>query len=241
MSDVRKNEYLSIVRAVRHRVEMEMGFGINDLPLFKRFDSRADARLGQEASPQERLKALKKVEAEAMACTKCPLHETRTHVVFGVGNPDADLMFVGEAPGRDEDLQGEPFVGRAGQLLTRIIEAIGMKRSEVYIGNILKCRPPNNRSPLPTEMVTCMPYLRKQIRLIQPKIICALGGIAMQGLLKTQERIGALRGKFQDFDGTKLMPTFHPAYLLRNPNDKRKVWEDMKQVRDALKEMTKSK
>ncbi|MEW6355292.1 MAG: uracil-DNA glycosylase [Planctomycetota bacterium] len=227
----------SLIRAVRNRVEMEMGFGMNDLPLFEKAEKTGETRA--DASPSERAKALAQLEAELQACCKCGLGETRTNLVFGVGNPDADLMFIGEAPGHDEDMQGEPFVGRAGQLLTKIIEAIGMKREDVYIANILKCRPPNNRAPLPTEMVMCMPYLRKQIRLIQPKIIVALGGTAVQGLLKTTDGITKLRGTFTEFDGIKLMPTFHPAYLLRNPGGKRQVWEDMKRVRDTLKDMQK--
>ncbi|NOZ22437.1 MAG: uracil-DNA glycosylase [Planctomycetes bacterium] len=239
MADKPNDTVQSLIRAVRNRIEIEIGFGMNDLPLFEK-PERADQPSGA-ASPEDRLEALAKVEAKAMACTKCPLHETRTNVVFGVGDRNADLMFIGEAPGRDEDAQGEPFVGRAGQLLTKIIEAIDMKREEVYIGNILKCRPPNNRNPLPMEMVMCMPYLRQQIQLIQPKIIVALGGTAVQGLLKTTDGITKLRGTFVDFEGVRLMPTFHPAYLLRNPAGKRKVWEDMQQVRDTLKDMQKEK
>ena len=144
-------------------------------------------------------------------------------------------MFVGEAPGADEDLKGEPFVGRAGQLLTKMIEAIGMKRDEVYIANILKCRPPNNRSPLPEEITPCSQFVREQITIIQPKVICALGKFASQFLLESQEPITALRGRFYQINGVSVMPTFHPAYLLRNPGEKRSVWEDLKKVRDELK------
>ena len=161
-----------------------------------------------------------------------PLGKTRTNLVFGVGDPMAKLMFVGEALGRDEDLQGEPFVGRAGQLLTKIIEAISMKRSDVYIANVLKCRPPENRNPLPEEIVLCMPYLIKQIEIIQPKVLCALGTFAAQTLLSTKAPVGTLRGKFHEYKGIPMMVTYHPAYLLRNPNDKAKVWDDMKKVRD---------
>jgi len=224
------DEYKAILKVLRDKIDLERGFGVDGLPLFERSEKKDIPE-----APQDRLAALKEVEQEAMQCVACPLHATRTNVVFGTGNPDADLFFIGEAPGYDEDQQGEPFVGRAGQLLTKIIEAIDMKRSEVYIGNILKCRPPENRNPRPLEIVTCMPFLKRQIELIQPKVICALGTIAAQALLKTQERIGALRGKFHDYGGIKLMATYHPAYLLRNPRDKRKVWEDVQKVRDELR------
>lgn len=186
----------------------------------------------------ERVQVLEVLRTEMLACHKCPLGTTRTNLVFGIGNPQAALMFVGEAPGRDEDLQGEPFVGRAGQLLTKIIEAIGLKRSDVYIANVLKCRPPENRNPLPGEIGLCMPYLLKQIEIIQPKVLCALGTFAAQTLLGTKAPVGTLRGRFHDYKGIPMMVTFHPAYLLRNPNDKAKVWEDMKKVRDLLAELS---
>jgi len=161
-------------------------------------------------------------------CVKCPLGHTRINFVFGTGNPNADLMFIGEAPGADEDAQGEPFVGKAGQLLNKIIEAIGMKREEVYICNILKCRPPNNRDPEPSEMETCSSYLYKQIDLVKPKFIICLGRISAQWLLQTNEGLSAMRGKVHDLRGAKLIVTYHPAALLRNPNWKRPAWEDMK-------------
>jgi DNA polymerase len=164
-------------------------------------------------------------------CTKCPLGHTRTKFVFGVGNPNADLMFIGEAPGRDEDLRGEPFVGRAGQLLDKMLEAIKVKREEVFIANILKCRPPDNRDPLPDESDSCLPHLAEQIRLIQPKFICSLGRIAAQILLDTKTPLGKLRGRFYDIAGSKMLVTFHPAALLRNPNFKRDAWEDLKLLR----------
>lgn len=170
----------------------------------------------------------------ALKCTKCPLCKSRTQVVFGTGNPKAELMFIGEAPGADEDAQGLPFVGRAGQLLTKIIEAMGFKREDVYIANILKCRPPGNRPPKPEEIEQCEPYLLSQIDHIKPKMIVALGSFAAQTLLKTDKKISGLRGIFHDYHGVRLMPTFHPAYLLRNPNDKKLVWDDMKQVMAAL-------
>jgi len=168
-------------------------------------------------------------------CTRCKLHKQgRTQVVFGVGNPSADLMFVGEAPGGDEDIQGIPFVGRAGQLLTKIIEAIGLRRDEVYIANVIKCRPPGNRNPEPDEVETCEPFLFRQIDAIAPKVIVALGTFAAKALLKTTDPISRLRGRVYDYRGAKLIPTFHPAFLLRSPERKRDVWDDMKKVRALL-------
>jgi len=169
------------------------------------------------------------------ACTRCKLHTLgRKQVVFGVGNPNADLMFVGEAPGADEDIQGEPFVGRAGQLLTKIIEAIGMKRQDVYIANVIKCRPPGNRNPEPDEVDRCEPFLFRQIDAIKPKVIVALGKFAAQSLLRTTDPITRIRGREYKYRNAILMPTYHPAYLLRNPPSKREVWEDMKRVRAIL-------
>jgi len=171
------------------------------------------------------------------ACTRCKLHTLgRTQVVFGVGNPEARLMFVGEAPGADEDEQGVPFVGRAGQLLTKIIEAIDLKREDVYIANVIKCRPPQNRNPEPDEVETCEPFLFQQIDAIKPTVIVALGKFGAQTLLRTQDPISRLRGRVFEYRGAKLIPTFHPAYLLRNPPAKREVGEDMKLVRKLLAE-----
>jgi DNA polymerase len=171
-------------------------------------------------------------------CTRCKLHGLgRRQVVFGVGNPHAQLMFVGEAPGADEDVQGEPFVGRAGQLLTKIIEAIDLKRSDVYIANVIKCRPPGNRNPEPDEVATCQPFLFRQIDMIRPRVIVALGTFAAHALLGTDAPISKLRGQVMDFrGGSRLIPTFHPAFLLRSPDRKRDVWEDMKKVRALLNE-----
>lgn len=191
---------------------------------------------GTDSSAQIAHLTFPELETVAKACTKCRLHSGRTHVVFGVGNPQAELMFVGEAPGRDEDLQGEPFVGRAGQLLTRIIEAIGLKREAVYIANVIKCRPPNNRNPQDDEIACCEPYLLRQIELVQPKIIVALGTFAAQTLLKSSQPISQLRGRFHIYHGVKLMPTFHPAFLLRNPDRKRAVWEDMQAVQREVRQ-----
>ena len=169
-------------------------------------------------------------------CHRCPLGDTRTHLVFGDGNEKADLMLVGEAPGRDEDLSGVPFVGRAGQLLNKILEAIHFKREDVYIANIIKCRPPNNRDPLPSEVEKCEPYLKKQIDIIQPKFILALGRIAGQTLLRTNASLSQLRGKVHNYHGIKLLVTYHPAALLRNPHWKRPVWEDVQFLRKLYDE-----
>jgi len=184
----------------------------------------------------ERPGTLDEIRADLGDCTRCKLHDGRRNIVFGTGNPNADLMFVGEAPGADEDLQGLPFVGRAGQLLTRIIEAIGLQREQVYIANILKCRPPQNRDPQPDEVESCERFLHQQIAAIQPVIIVALGRHAAQTLLKSTTTISKLRGKIVEYRGGLLIPTFHPSYLLRNPSAKREVWEDMKQVRSTLQE-----
>ena len=161
---------------------------------------------------------------------RCRLHEGRTNIVFGVGNPKAEVCFVGEGPGADEDAQGEPFVGRAGQLLNKMIEAMGFRRQDVYICNVVKCRPPSNRAPEPDEMETCSPFLRAQLRAIQPKAIVVLGKTAVQALLNDRSPISRLRGRWREYEGIPLMPTFHPAYLLRSPGEKSKAWEDLKAV-----------
>jgi DNA polymerase len=179
--------------------------------------------------------ALAAIRDEIGDCTRCKLHRLgRSQVVFGVGNPQAELMFVGEAPGHDEDVQGIPFVGRAGQLLTKIIEAIGLRRDDVYIANVIKCRPPENRNPEPDEVATCQPFLFRQIESIGPKVIVALGSFAAKTLLTTEAPISRLRGRVYDLLGAKLVCTFHPAYLLRSPDRKRDTWEDMKKARELL-------
>ena len=167
-------------------------------------------------------------------CLRCPLHKSRTKIVHSEGNAKARLMFVGEAPGADEDASGRPFVGRAGQLLNKIIEAIGMKREDVFIGNVNRCRPPQNRTPTHEEAATCKPFLLREIALLRPDVIVVLGNTAMKNLLDTKEGITKLRGTFMDYKGIKVMPTFHPAYLLRDPSKKRETWEDMKKVREYL-------
>jgi len=198
-------------------------------------------RLQQTASNKAQM--LASVRERVCGCTKCAhLARSRTQTVFGVGNPDAEIMFIGEAPGADEDQQGEPFVGRAGQMLTKIIKAMGFAREDVYIANILKCRPDmpagsfGNRAPTPAEMQTCRPYLVEQIDIIQPRVLVALGAVAVEGLLGARGTMRELRGRWHSYNGTPLMITYHPAYLLRNqsPSEKRKVWEDMMQVLERL-------
>jgi DNA polymerase len=222
-----REELREIVGQVRGHLEAQRDLGVEVAEL--RWPAGATA---SPASPP----TLDRVREELGDCTRCKLHSTRTQIVFGVGNPKADLVFVGEAPGADEDAQGEPFVGRAGQLLTKIIEAMGMRREDVYICNILKCRPPNNRPPESDEILAWQPFLLKQLQAIGPKFICTLGGPATQTLLQTKEPISRLRGKFSDFHGIPLLPTFHPAYLLRNPSEKKTVWEDMKLLMQRMRQ-----
>lgn len=254
-----KVEILSLLKILSDKLDLERKLGVNYLqldPIIKNSTSLEDGVISGQPAPEsdfdnfythnegekvelsksEKIEELKKLEEQVKGCTKCELCKNRTNVVFGAGNPDADLMFVGEAPGYYEDKQGEPFVGKAGQLLTKIIESIGMKRGDVYIANILKCRPPENRNPNANEIVMCSPHLIRQIEIIRPKIICALGTFAAQTLLDTKDTIGKLRGKFYEYQSTKLLATYHPAYLLRNPDDKKKVWADIQKVRDFLKE-----
>ena len=187
---------------------------------------------------EETTERIESIRAEIGECMRCPLREKRTQVVHTTGNFEADLMFIGEAPGADEDEQGVPFIGRAGQLLTKIIESIGYKREDVAIGNINRCRPPGNRAPTLVEAHTCRPFLLREIAVIKPKVIVVLGNTALHNLLDTKTGITKVRGQFQDYFGVKVMPTFHPAYLLRDPNKKREVWEDMKKVREYLTDAT---
>ena len=215
-----QDEISSLIQDVKSNINMEGARGVRYLSVGR---SRTSS------------KALQAIREEMGECSRCKLCEERTHIVFGVGNPKAELLFIGEGPGRDEDLQGEPFVGRAGQLLTKIIQAMQMQRSDVYIANIVKCRPPNNRYPEPDEVSTCLPFLIRQIEAIRPKVIVSLGNLAAQSLLQTNQGVSALRGHFREYCGIPLMPTFHPAYLLRNPPKKREVWEDMKKVMKKLK------
>ena len=224
---MRTEELNSIIASLKSYLTLERESGIEDYY----FGSGFGAGVSAIDDPPNNLEALKKAVS---ACQECDLHRTRTNVVFGSGNPRARLMFIGEAPGEEEDRQGKPFVGRAGQLLTKIIEAMGLKRENVYIANILKCRPPNNRAPLPTEIVACQENVKRQVEMIKPRVICTLGKFASQTLLRTETPISALRGHFKEYNGTKVMPTFHPAYLLRNPEEKKLVWQDMKKVMKEL-------
>jgi len=203
--------------------------GITEIPIMKKI-----AQKKESLSSTEKQSLLESFSQEISACAKCRLCKGRSRVVFGVGNPDAELMFVGEAPGYDEDRQGEPFVGRAGKLLNKIIEAMGFERKNVFIANVAKCRPPNNRTPSDDEMQDCLPHLRRQIEIIDPKVIVCLGSVAARGLLQTEQKISQIRGQWQTWDGIKVMPTYHPAFLLRNPDMKKFVWEDMKKVMTLL-------
>lgn len=216
-----------IIRKLKAYTELQKKIGVEEF-----YVAKVDFVPVSEKSKHYRLADLEK---GVKKCRRCPLYKTRRHYVFGDGNPNAKLMFVGEAPGRDEDLQGLPFVGRAGKLLTKIIEAMGLNRSQVFIGNILKCRPPGNRNPSPEEVQACRQYIDEQIEIIKPKVVCALGKFSAQTILETTEPISSLRGRFFEYKGSKLLPTYHPAYLLRNPKDKRLVWEDMKKIMSELK------
>ncbi len=180
--------------------------------------------------PFKQYQTLEEIAQDIRECTRCPLHQTRTNAVPGEGDPKAKLVFIGEGPGENEDLQGCPFVGRAGGLLTKLIQKMGLSRESVFITNIVKCRPPNNRTPLKSEIEMCEPYLQEQLRLIQPKIICTLGGPATMTLLHKKGSMSAIRGKWFEYKGIKLIPTFHPAYLLRDPSKKREAWIDLQEI-----------
>ncbi|PKK82657.1 MAG: uracil-DNA glycosylase [candidate division Zixibacteria bacterium HGW-Zixibacteria-1] len=225
-----------LVKAARSQVQIGLGDIVIDRGKVKRKQKELILN-GRNKKQVIQYRSLSSHQKGICECQNCPLGATRTKFVYGVGNPKADVLFIGEAPGRDEDLRGEPFVGRAGQLLDKILEAINFKREDVYIANILKCRPPNNRDPQPDEMQTCMPYLLEQIKLIKPKIICALGRISAQGLLQTTTPLGKLRGQWHDFNGIPFIVTYHPAALLRFPSYKRDTWEDVKRLREKFDEL----
>ncbi len=220
--DQNLNEIISGLRSYLGSLK-EMG--ISHLPA-----SQVDSK---KTVPPENL-TLADVRKELGDCKRCKLHRGRRTIVFGEGNEKASLMLIGEAPGYDEDVQGRPFVGKAGQLLTKILQSINLSREEVYIANIIKCRPPQNRNPEPDEILSCNPFLTKQITVIQPEIICALGTFSAQTLLGTETKITALRGKLFDLEGITVIPTYHPAFLLRNPERKREVWEDMKKIAELI-------
>ena len=224
-----QEELLSVVKALKSYV-------VNQDKLSASMDwgKKTKSEINNSTAVVESGQELGRICREMAQCHLCPLGKTRRNLVFGDGNPGAQLVFVGEAPGADEDAQGLPFVGRAGQQLTKIIEAMGINRRDVYICNILKCRPPQNRNPLPEEIAACEPFLKKQLEIITPQVICALGTFAAQTLLKTEVPITALRGRFHSYQGIKLMPTYHPAYLLRNPSAKKLVWDDVQIIMKEL-------
>lgn len=239
-----REELLTLVRSLKERLRIDGELGRPMSYLTRRagapesgrpaLESEAAAPAGETGS-KGTLSSLEGVRAELGECRRCALHRTRHHLVFGEGNPTSGLVFVGEAPGADEDAQGRPFVGRAGQLLTKIVAAMGLKREEVYICNILKCRPPGNRNPEPDEIASCEPFLIRQLAAIRPRMICALGTFAAHTLLKSEAPISVLRGRFHSYQGIPLMPTYHPAYLLRNPGAKKQVWEDVQLIMRELK------
>ncbi|MGE5304144.1 MAG: uracil-DNA glycosylase [Alphaproteobacteria bacterium] len=241
-------EHLALlVTSLRRDLEQRQRAGIHFLPRDKmpkkmasknhqaNIMSGTEVDLFSDSKAAHDARNLDELRAAMGDCRRCKLWSGRTHLVFGVGNSRARLMFIGEGPGRDEDLRGEPFVGRAGQLLTDIItKGMGLQREDVYIANVVKCRPPENRNPEPDEVSSCEPFLKKQIDLVRPEIIVALGKFAVQTLLQSKAPITRLRGNWHSYHGIKLMPTFHPAYLLRNPADKKLVWEDIKKVIKAM-------
>jgi uracil-DNA glycosylase len=224
------NETGELIESLRVYLEELRDSGVDSLPYA--VDEPRAAHCETDGSAQ--VETLEGVRAELGDCCRCELGGSRKTLVFGVGNPHARIVFVGEAPGRDEDVKGEPFVGEAGQLLTKIIQAMGFERSDVYICNVLKCRPPGNRDPLPSEVKACAPYMLRQVKAIKPEVIVALGKFASQTLLESKEIISRLRGRFHDYHGIPLMPTFHPSALLRDPSKKREVWDDMQQVMKLL-------
>ncbi len=221
-----QEEYLSILKSVEDHLRYAQEMGIEEVPALP-----TSPPVHSEKTTCETLEEVRNWLGD---CQRCKLHSTRTQIVFGTGNPHPDLVFVGEGPGEEEDIQGKPFVGRAGQLLTKMIEAMGLRREDVYIANIVKCRPPKNRNPEPDEISACSPFLVAQLYALKPKVICTLGTFATQTLLNTEEKISKLRGKFHLYHGVKVMPTYHPAYLLRNPVEKKTVWEDIQTIMKEL-------
>jgi uracil-DNA glycosylase len=210
--------------------------GVSRDPAWRRRPAEASAEAPEAAARGASTETLEVIREDLGECVRCKLHRLgRSQIVYGVGNPEAELMFIGEAPGHDEDVQGIPFVGRAGQLLTKIIEAIDLRREDVYIANVIKCRPPENRNPESDEVASCEPFLFRQVQAIKPRVIVALGTFAAQALLRSNDPISRLRGRVFHYGDARLIPTFHPAYLLRSPERKRDVWEDMKKVRALLR------
>ena len=242
-------KFKEIIDDLQSHLDYLKRLGITELPLSDRKNEkiyRSEMSTGTETlhesplpygkgnSSQSEVLNLGEIRCELGDCQRCKLYKTRSTLVFGEGNEKARLMVIGEGPGYDEDVQGRPFVGKAGQLLTKILQSIEIEREEIYITNIIKCRPPQNRNPEPDEIESCYPFLLTQIQAIQPRIICALGTFAAHTLLRTDAKITSLRGKAYDFSGIQVFPTYHPAYLLRNPEKKREVWEDIKRIAKAL-------
>ena len=226
-----EHQIRDLLRSLREYIHYMISSGVHEMPFTPGEPVSCDEIASAENKVVHRLEEIRRKMRD---CTRCKLSHYRTNIVFGEGNPSADLVFIGEAPGEEEDRQGRPFVGRAGQLLTKIIGAMGLERQDVYICNILKCRPPQNRNPKQEEMETCEPFLIKQIEAIRPKVICALGTFAARRILQTDVPITVLRGKFHEFRGVRVMPTYHPAYLLRNPDAKKQVWEDIQLIMKVL-------
>jgi len=234
-----REELLDLVRSLKERLCVDEESGKPLSYLFRENPGAVEPLIPEPTLSAEttagRRSDLDTVRVELGECRRCSLGSLRHRLVFGEGNPHSELVFVGEAPGADEDAQGRPFVGRAGQLLTKIIAAMGLKREEVYICNILKCRPPGNRNPQPEEIIACEPFLIRQLEAIRPRVICALGSFAAHTLLKSEVPISTLRGRFHRYQGIPLMPTYHPAYLLRNPGAKKQVWEDVQAIMKVLR------
>ncbi|MCX7919835.1 MAG: uracil-DNA glycosylase [bacterium] len=237
------DELTALITSLETHLRIAKKLGVESFTQFAEFDGQTLVKSEDRAEVTlPTMRTLADIAADIARCTKCPLYKTRKNTVPGEGNPRAKLVFVGEAPGEDEDVQGRPFVGRAGQLLTQMIEAeksLNVKRTEVFICNVLKCRPPGNRNPLPEEIACCEPYLKAQLAIIQPKLICALGTFAAQTLLRTESKISQLRGKFYTYEGIPVLPTFHPSYLLRNPSSKYDAWQDMLLLRAEYERVNK--
>ncbi|MFA5339175.1 MAG: uracil-DNA glycosylase [Candidatus Omnitrophota bacterium] len=223
-----REDLAGIARDLKSYIKSEKAAGIADVI--------TPARRRDAASGSKKAALLEPVKKEVFSCRRCLLYKIKKNYVFSDGDPEARLVFIGEAPGEDEDIRGVPFVGRAGQLLTKMIEAMGLRRQDVYICNVIKCRPPNNRAPLPEEVTACKDYLLRQVGIISPKVICCLGKHAAEALLGTEVFITKIRGKEFEFNGVTLIPTYHPAYLLRNPSAKKEVWQDLKKIMNILSE-----
>ncbi len=223
-----KEEMLNLIKEIKRTVKLYNEIGMLPPILSKREEKVLEEKF------LEKINSLDELKKYLDGCKKCKLYKNRKNIVFGEGNPDAELVFVGEAPGREEDIEGRPFVGEAGRLLTRIIKAMGLERRDVYICNVVKCRPPRNRDPEIDEIKACLPFLKTQLRIISPKVICTLGRIAAQALIGRDFKITQQRGRWYSYKDIPVMPTFHPAYLLRNPSQKKYVWEDMKKIMEKL-------